>query len=660
MNIRKVTIFPFSIFLIAAGMLCGLAWLYANSLNHELIFDDTGLLSGSYRLRFGFRNLADGSFFKVRDWFGQGWYWQRMLNVAIHMANSLLVGVMAFRLIRRVEVRVEVAGWAALFGAALWAFNPVAVYAVSYLTQRSILMATFFTLALILAFIEVLRTKIVWQRFAWALIVVAAYVLAIMSKEMAAPVVGVLFLLYVFWLQPRAKLVLVVGGVAAFACVLYAVGLLAYMERGLGAAPEGRLALFLEPLIKISPSVTEHIYALSIINQLWLFFCYGILWLVPLPVWLSIDVRMPFPVSIFEFPQFAGVFLWVGLVGVAFYALLKGSAKARLIGFLLLLPAVLYVSELVFVRVQEPFVLYRSYLWSISLPVLGALVFSVLRWQIFSKGVALVLLCGVLSALSYNRIQSLKDERSVWKDAVEKTVKDSGAKVRPGQWRAFLNYGIAEYQQKNYKEAYQALETARAFGVADITYRLNQGANLLAWGQPAQALAVLEPLMLEGGMKERVPAEAYFNLAAAYKLTGQGVKALAAFDRGLGDERISKKERINILLDAGLIAVGLKRWVAAEKYLSELLNLESNHVLGNVALANVQFEQGRVDQALEILTQAIERGPQAEFYHGKAFIYFKQGDLAAAEKNNRLSLELKPGNPMFSRLKNELAQKQVR
>ena len=61
-----------------------------------------------------------------------------------------------------------------------------------------------------------------------------------------------------------------------------------------------------------------------------------------------------------------------------------------------------------------------------------------------------------------------------------------------------------------------------------------------------------------------------------------------------------------------------------------------------------------------MLTQAIERNPQAEFYHGKAFIYFKQGDLAAAEKNNRLSLELKPGNPMFSRLKSELAQKQVR
>lgn len=655
---HKLTDGTAKLWIVAMGLLAGLAWLYATGFNHELIFDDTSLLGPSPVFYVGFRELAELSFVVIGGLFGEGgWYWQRVVNAGLHVATTVLLWLFVFRLIRHADVELNTARWAALFATALWAFNPVAVYAVSYLIQRSSLMATFFALAVMLSFIELLRARTVAWRLAWGALVCVSYALALLSKEMAAPVLGVLFLIYVFWCRPSTKSLLVLGGVLGCAFVLYSVGLLAYMERNLGTAPEGNMALFLEPLIKKSPDVVDQLYVLSVVNQLWLYFYYGLLWLLPLPQWMSIDMRTSFPSSVVALPQVLGVFLWLGMVAGGLYALVKGSPKIRLVGLLLLLPAVFYVSELVFVRVQEPFVLYRSYLWSIALPPLFALGISVLRLPMVTKGAALVLLCGVWAYFAFDRIQSLTNERTVWKDAVQKIGQVPASEMRMGQWRAFLNYGIAELQAKNHKAAFQALESARAFGVADVTYRTNQGANLLAAGQVAQAVTLLEPLMTS---EEDIPPATYFNLAAAFKSSGQLAKALEAYGRGLRDSRVLGNVRVDALLDASLIAMGLKQWGEAEAYLNELRRLNPEHVLGTVALANVQFEQGRVDQALDILNQAIERGPQAEFYHGKAFIYFRQGDLAAAEKNNRLSLELKPGNPMFSRLKSELAQKQVR
>lgn len=643
--------------LVAMCLLVGLAWLYSRGFGHELIFDDVSLLGPEPDFHFGFRELAEASFVVMQRWWGEGWYAQRAVNAGLHLATSLLVWLFSYRLVCRVGVDVKTAAWAALGATALWAFNPVAVYSVSYLIQRSMLMSTFFALVVMLSFMEVLSAKGPLQRMAWCVVTVVAYLLALMSKEMAAPVLGVLFLLYVLWCKPSAKRVLVVGGALFIVLLVFGLGLLTLMKRDFGAAPEGNIALFLGPLISKSPAAADQLYALSVINQLWLYFYYGLLWVLPLPQWMSIDMRTTFPSSVFELPHVLGVFLWLSMVGAAIYALVKvASDRIRLVGFLLLLPAVLFTTELVFVRVQEPFVLYRSYLWSIALPPLVAVGIAVLRVPGVVKAIGIVALICLLGYFSLDRIHSLKSERTVWRDAIGKMGPISASEMRMGQWRAFLNVGIAEFRAKNYKDAYQALEMARELGVADTTYRINQGAVLLSAGQAPRAATLLEPLM----SRDLVPAEAYFNLAAALKFTGQLAKALEAFDKGLLDDRVKKKERVDVLFDAGIIAMELKKWDEAEKYLSTLRDLEPAHTLGTIASANVQFERGRVDEALAILNQAIERGPQAEFYHGKAFIYFKQGDLAAAEKNNRLSLELKPGNPMFSRLKSELAQKQVR
>lgn len=320
------------LWLAALGLLLALVWLYATGFNHDLIFDDTSLLGPTPVFYVGFRELAELSFVVIGAWFGEGWYWQRAANAALHLVTSLLLWLFVFRLIRHVDVDQKTASWAALLATAMWAFNPVAVYAVSYLIQRSMLMATFFTLAVMLSFIEVLRSNTTARRFVWG-VAIAAYVLALLSKEMAAPVLGVLFLIFVFWRRPNAKRTFLAGG-ARNCAIGFGVALMAYMERDFGAAPESQMALFVGPLFQKSPSAADNLYALSVVNQLWLYFYYGLLWLLPLPQWLSIDMRTSFPSSVLAFPQVLGVFLWLSMVAGALYALLKGSPKMRLGGLL--------------------------------------------------------------------------------------------------------------------------------------------------------------------------------------------------------------------------------------------------------------------------------------------------------------------------------------
>jgi hypothetical protein len=101
------------------------------------------------------RFLSYGSFVWVQAILGDGWWKQRLVNIAIHAAVVwALVGPVPrdpaprfrgaeSRRIRTRRFRPERVV-ALPFAIGFFALNPVAVYAVGYLIQRSILLATFF------------------------------------------------------------------------------------------------------------------------------------------------------------------------------------------------------------------------------------------------------------------------------------------------------------------------------------------------------------------------------------------------------------------------------------------------------------------------------------------------------------------------------------
>lgn len=421
---------------LAAVLLFGLALaLYWASLRHPLVFDDhlltqyalkTHYLEAAQRL--GRRWLSDASF-GVAHAMGAGVLGQRLLNVVLHAGAAFALFGLLARLFDAVAPGAR-ARRLALVGAAWFTVHPVAVYGVAYLMERSILLATLFSLIALRCFLEgLLRRSSRWHAAA-----AIAYVLALMSKEHAVMVPAVAGAMALLVLGPTPALRRAGWALAALGIVAAVV--IATKRDLLGAAYEPFTADIVDP---------ARAYPLSVVNQGALFFRYLVTWLLPWPGWMSIDVRTALPASVFALPQSAGFVAWLAWPALAAWLLLR-RGRLGLLGLALAWPWLLGLTEFAVARVQEPFVLYRSYLWMCGLPLaLPAVVAffpassgkasTVRRW-----GWAAAALAGiVLVAVMQERLATFSSGLALWDDAVRKNAGSSAPYVE----RAFVNRGLA-------------------------------------------------------------------------------------------------------------------------------------------------------------------------------------------------------------------------
>jgi protein O-mannosyl-transferase len=138
-----------------------------------------------------------------------------------------------------------------------------------------------------------------------------------------------------------------------------------------------------------------------------------------------------------------------------------------LLGFALLFPWILFLTELSTVRAQEPFVLYRSYLW---MPGLFAALPVVFGWfspkkacpepfdrlrinsaQRSRRGFMLLgVVCLLLIPLTLNRLNTFSSTLLLWDDA-EKLVRNKPYAY--GIERIYTNRGNKLFQLRRYDEA---------------------------------------------------------------------------------------------------------------------------------------------------------------------------------------------------------------
>lgn len=405
-------------------------------------------------------------------------------NMLLHAANVILL----FYLLRQLAGVVlsennesPVAIWGAWFGALVFAIHPVAVYAVGYVIQRSILMATLFALLLHLAYLRGLLTG----QKRWLALAVAAYFLACFSKEhsvlMPAVLAAMTILLRDKNQASRTALWAVWGAFAA-------IGILVVLRaKGVFGTPYEAMSAALfeqQGIVESAPSL----HGLSVLTQAGLFFKYLWLWIVPNPAWMSVDMREPF------IPSLAAWQGWLGAAGfvlyglVAFRLLLRGGV-AGLAGFALLYPWLQFMLEFSSIRVQEPFVLYRSYLWMPGMMLLMPLLLA--KYPGKKTLLALGLIALLLVPLSANRLWVFADNYRLWNDAAlllpgERT---------PGADRIFYNRAQAEAALQKWDDA-----------IADF-----------------QRVVALSPQL----------APAHYALGTAYLNTGRYQEALAEFDAAI-------------------------------------------------------------------------------------------------------------------------------
>ncbi|CAH1903804.1 TPR_REGION domain-containing protein [Candidatus Nitrotoga sp. HW29] len=422
--------------------------VYAPFFNNPLIFDDFAFFDtaidhyANTLFRLDLRWFPYTTFGVTWVFFGEATPVFRIQNLLLHGMNVLLL-LLVLRMWIKLFItdmsKENIANWGAWLGALIFACHPLAVYGVGYLIQRSILMATLFTLVMQLAYL----CGLLEGDKRYMALAVLAYFLALFSKEhsLMAPAI-LLPLTWAIRAQNKLSSRVLLATWLGFALV----GLLVVLRiKGIFGVPyeKDAAALFGEQALLQG---TSSLHLLSVLTQAGLFFKYCLLMLVPNPAWMSIDMREPFILTWKEWTS------WVGLVGFVAYgafalvSLFRGG-RAALFGLALLYPWCYFMAEFSSIRVQEIFVLYRSYLWLPGYMLLLPLVLSSLpSRKIMLVGALAVLL---LVPLAWDRLWVFADKYRLWNDAVGLLHGED----RLGAHRTYFNRAQALAAVKNWDAA---------------------------------------------------------------------------------------------------------------------------------------------------------------------------------------------------------------
>lgn len=485
---------PSVILVVGVFIVAGLA-LYWGALRNPLVFDDRLLRDdflryyGASWFKFDLRWFAYATFGWTYDLFGTDWLWYRLGNVLLHATTAVMLFLFLARLFEVTLPGSDASTrpgtlnsrWTAFFGALMFLLHPAAVYGVGYLVERPIVMATLFGLLCLRLFLEGLARK----SLAWYLAAAAAYFLAVFSKEHSVMIPAI-----------AAALALLVRGWSvrllrelAIPFVLFAgIGLLVIMKG------KGYLGAPYEPLVQSllqQMDATRHeldardLYPLSVINQGWLFLRYLLVWLVPYTGWMSIDLRPSFPTRFLSWPYSLGFAAYLAYALFAVVLIRKGG-KRGLLGFGLLYPWLLGLTEMATVRIQEPFVLYRSYLWMSGLTaILPAVLWRLrARWSIVVLGLA----CMALIPPLLDRLDSFSSATKLWSDVVRKNAEANTPLVE----RGYHNRGFAYLQARQYPEAMRDFDKAIEINAQDADAYLGRGVLHTRTGGHDKALANLD------------------------------------------------------------------------------------------------------------------------------------------------------------------------
>ncbi len=624
-------------------VLAALLLVYLPGLGNALVYDDSYLTSGlfdDYRtLALRVRMLSYGSFVWIHNLFGDGWWKQRLVNLAIHVAVVLVVWALYREILRCIAPAPSESGAAVVpplhrspalgFAVGFFALNPVAVYAVAYLIQRSILLATLFVALGFWTFVLAIRRGKPWLH----VVAVACYGLAVLSKENAVLAPLAALPLYIVAARPSGIRVALAAAGGGILVGIAGLALLLRYPGILGQPFDENSRFYLAQLARLHPGAELHSYGLSILNEAWLFFRYGVDWLIPWSGWMSIDLRPPFPVTWLTFPQVLGVAGYAAVVIGGFVLVLRYRDWRALAGLSLLFPALLFATEFATVWVQDPFVLYRSYLWAIGVPGLVFLLVHGTPGRVLLVGGIAVGALLVWQGL--DRVLSMQDPETVWTDAIRKLPDDPRA---VGRWFPYLNRGSAYADSDSFGLAMADFEASAALGDEGMG-AFNLGSVLSAKGRQAEALAAFDRAQKEGYNLYNLP----FQRGLALRALGRTQEALAQFEAARALHPPSPTHEI-LLLELGRTAMQVGKPDEAIAALRQLVAADPRNTQGRYLLAMAYIMKGEAQTALDLLDKLLAETPSAGAHYARALANYRLHRKAEALADIDEAIRLAPRN----------------
>jgi tetratricopeptide (TPR) repeat protein len=387
------------------------AALYLPYLGNPPVFDDRFFFSGQhfaqhaiFPIGLGLRHPPYFSLAFVQTVFG---------SMEAHRTVGLLLHVACAWALYGLLRALAVGRLAAFTAAAVFAVHPVAVYGAGYLMQRTIVMATLFALLALILFLRGMKT----ERISDVIPAAVLYSLAVLSKEHAILLPAAAVALAPLYAGNR-RFGLRYSAAFLALCAPAAIWVVLRVRGVIGEVYEPHLESIVAQ-ISAAPGIeaVSSPWIASMLVQTALFFRYLWIWLVPSTSEMALDLRVDF--SDYWAPGVAlpAVLAFTVLPAVAaFLVLRRNPAALAAWGFLYIW--ILFGIEFAAVRFQEPFVLYRSYLWAPGILVAVAAGLDRIPQRLLA-----VLIVPVLALLAWqanDRLRSFSSGLAVWEDAAAK------------------------------------------------------------------------------------------------------------------------------------------------------------------------------------------------------------------------------------------------
>lgn len=455
-------------------LVLAVALVYANSLGGAFVFDDTGAILRNDSIRqiwplhvplqppaeagTGGRPLANLSFALNYAISGLAPGSYHGLNVAIHLANALLVFALVRRTLAGPRLQPVIGtGTTTFAGAAalLWAVQPVQTIAVTYVSQRTESLMAFFYLLTLYAFARGAGSR----RGGWHVLAVIACLAGTATKEvmMTAPLAVLVydrtFVSGTFGAAWRRHRGLYIG----LGCSWILLGAL--------------LATLPARSVGYGQGVTWYHSALTQLGALVTY-----LKLIVWPSPLVFDRGAAFARSIAQVLLPATMVAGVLVLTVYLFVRHRSLGFAAGLFLLILAPTTSFVPI-----VRQPIAENRVYLPSAV--ALCGVVAAVVRLA-GKRGLIVLLVAAVpLGALTLRRNADFRSPVRLWSDTIAK---------RPGNPRAYDWLGMALLERGDTAGALQSLQKAVALGPTDPTLRHNYATVCAVAGNVDEAIRQYE------------------------------------------------------------------------------------------------------------------------------------------------------------------------
>jgi tetratricopeptide (TPR) repeat protein len=530
-----------------------------------------------------------------------------LTNVLIHAASAILL----FLILRRMTGAL----WRSAFVAAVFAIHPLRVESVAWVSERKDVLATFFFMLTLGAYVRYARDPNSLGRY---LTVAGLFGLGLLCKPTAVTLPFVLLLLDYWPLQrlaPQAptgafvipkRLILEKIPLVALAGVACVMTYYAEAE-GNSVVPIANISV---PLRMGNVLVSYVIY----LRQM---------------VWpTGLAVFYPYPEKNHPFWEIGLAFLLLAVISGAVLAVWRKRPwlMAGWFWYLgMLVPAIGIVQVGVFAHADR-----NTYLPQIGLYVLAA--WAAADWSAGWKhrrvvwGSLMVAMIGALLVCGRKQTSYWRDSETLWRRALACTAANNFACVDLGD--ALLSRGAVDDAIEQYQKAVEIKPE-------EPGSRIDLGVALLKKGKLEEAIAQFRRVLELNPAYEKV----HYNLGIALFQKGNLAEAIAQYRTAL-ELKPDDEAAIRNLGDALLKQGDLDESIAQYR---KALDSHANDVEAHYSLGNVLLLKGNVEEAIGEYRKVIEFNPAYEDAHYNLGIaLFQKGNLEGAIAQYRTALELKP------------------